>query len=421
MSTNVASIEGADISPLYPSRTDVPEFEELLRTLAAHHGSDIFVTVGAPIKLKINGVQRQFSNRIIRSDDVAEILVGGVSGGSIETLDKKKELNCAVSLPGVGRFRLSAFFQRGQKAIVVRYIPPSVPAFDTLGLPAVMKDLVMLKRGLILTVGPTGSGKSTTLASLIDHRNALRADHIFTIEDPIEFLFEHKRSIVNQRELGTDAFSYEEALKNAMRQAPDVILIGEIRDQQTMSMAMQYAQSGHLCLATLHANNSYHALNRIVGFYEPGQRSALFSDLASSLQAVISQRLVPTKDGLRRAAVEVLIKSKLIEDLIEKGNISGIPEAMDKSLASGTQTFEEVLCRMVEDKLISADTAMLYSDSPTNLFWKLSTKGIPIDSRAAREAGVDRDELAKTQTTRAPSDSDAFGGLSISAERVSGI
>ena len=425
MSLNVVSAEFAPQQPLYPDRSDVPELEELLRELAAADGSDILVTVGAPIKLKINGVQRPFSARRIDPDDVSEILVSGLRGEDIDLLERRKELNCAVSLSGVGRFRLSAFYQRNNKAFVVRYIPPSVPEFESLGLPAVLKDLIMLKRGLILVVGPTGSGKSTTLASLIDHRNALRADHIFTIEDPIEFLFEHKRSIVNQRELGTDALSYEEALRNAMRQAPDVILIGEIREQATMAMAMQYAQSGHLCLATLHANNSYHALNRIVGFYEPGQRSALFSDLASSLQAVVSQRLVPTKDHVRRAAVEVLIKSKLIEDHIERGDIAGIPEAMEKSLASGSQTFEEVLCRMVADRQISADTAMAFSDSPTNLFWRLSKLGLSIDPRAAREAGVDREEIAKTESSRpaasGASEKGRFGGLSIAADRVKDI
>jgi twitching motility protein PilU len=316
---------------LLPDQQTIPTLEELMRLMAKHNGSDLFASAGAFIKIKIEGRLVSLCPIPLKPDDIYLILAEGLNSEQLGTLDETKELNCAIPVQGVGRFRVSAMVQRNSKAFVIRYIPHTIPDFESLNLPSSLGDLIMRKRGLMLVVGPTGSGKSTTLASLVDYRNKTRDDHILTIEDPIEFLFKHQRSIVNQREVGTDSLSYHESLRNALRQAPDVILIGEIRDQETMDMAMQYAQSGHLCIATMHANNSYHALNRIVGFYSPDYRQALYQDLASSLNAIVAQRLIPTLDGKRAAAVEILENSIRIRELIEKGAINDIPEAMERS------------------------------------------------------------------------------------------
>jgi twitching motility protein PilU len=282
------------------------------------------------------------------------------------------ELNTAHTVEGVGTFRISAFRQKGSPAVVVRYIPSLVPPFDTLGLPEVLKETMMQKRGLVLLVGATGSGKSTSLAAMIDYRNGQKPGHILTLEDPIEFVFQNKKSIVNQREVGNDTKSMQVALKNALRQAPDCILIGEIREQATMSMALQYAQSGHLCLATLHANNSYHALNRIITFYPLENRPALLLDLSASLQAIVSQRLVRTKGGARRAAVEVLLNTRLVSELIEKGEINQIKEAMEKSMAPGSQTFEQALFKLFMEGHITQDEAMANADSSSNMLWLIN-------------------------------------------------
>jgi twitching motility protein PilU len=254
----------------------------------------------------------------------------------------------------------------------VRYIPNMIPALDSLGLPAVTKEVIMQKRGLILMVGATGSGKSTSLASMLDYRNERKSGHILTLEDPIEFIFMNKKSIVNQREVGTDTKAFEIALKNALRQAPDCILIGEIRDKPTMSMALAYAQSGHLCLATLHANNSYHAMNRIINFYPLETRPSLLLDLAAALQAVISQRLVRTKTGARVVAAEVLLNTRNISELIERGEISEMKDALEKSLAPGSQTFEQALFKLFMDGTITQDEAMANADSASNMLWLIN-------------------------------------------------
>jgi twitching motility protein PilU len=256
--------------------------------------------------------------------------------------------------------------------MVIRFIPVDIPKFDTLGLPPVLKELVLEKRGLILMVGATGSGKSTSLAAMIDHRNITQSGHIITIEDPIEFLFKHKRSIVNQRELGTDAKSYHVALKNALRQAPDVILIGEVRDRETMTMAIAYAQSGHLCLATLHANNSYHALNRIIGFYPLENRPALLQDLSATLRVIVSQRLIKNTAGGRAPAVEVMLNTRHIAELIEQGQVNEIKEAIDKSLSPGSQTFEQALFRMFREGVITQEEALANADSANDLLWLIN-------------------------------------------------
>src|SRR5258706_3727116 len=282
------------------------------------------------------------------------------------------ELNTAFALEGGGAFRISAFRQKNSPAVVVRFIPGSIPPLDSLGVPEILKEVIMAKRGLILMVGATGSGKSTSLSSMIDYRNERKAGHILTLEDPVEFIFQNKKSIVNQREVGTDTKSLTVALKNALRQAPDIILIGEIRDKDTMGMALAYAQSGHLALATLHANNSYHAMNRIISFYPLENRPTLLLDLSAALQAIVSQRLVRTKTGARRAAVEVLLNTRHIAELIEKGDINEIKEAIEKSMAPGSQTFEQSLFNMFMDGSITQEECMPNADSATNMLWLIN-------------------------------------------------
>jgi len=287
------------------------------------------------------------------------------------------------TVEGVGSFRVSAMRQRGSCAAVIRYIPAEIPALDSLNVPMVLADLMLEKRGLVLMVGATGAGKSTTLAAMLDHRNASAGGHILTIEDPIEFVFRNKRSVVNQREVGSDTASAEVALRNALRQAPDVILIGEIRDRNMMSAAIAYAQSGHLCLATMHANNSYQALNRILSFYPVEVRPTLLGDLAAALKAVVSQRLLRTVHGGRVPAVEVLLNSKLTAEMIEKGDFSSLREAMEKSMAEGSQTFEQDIARLVVDGLVDRKEGMLNADSANNLLWRLQN-----DFKAAAAAGT---------------------------------
>jgi twitching motility protein PilU len=346
--------------------------KRLLELMAEKKASDIFVSVGAPISIKINGVTMPINQQIVTPDAVRALMAEILSERQLKEFTEEWELNTSYPMPGLGSFRVSCFIQRTTPAMVVRYIPGDIPAFDTLGLPQVLKEVVLEKRGLILMVGATGSGKSTSLAAMIDHRNVSTPGHIITIEDPIEFLFKHKRSIVNQRELGTDSKSYHVALKNALRQAPDVILIGEIRDRESMSMAIAYAQSGHLCLATLHANNSYHTLNRIISFYPLENRPALLSDLSSTLRVIVSQRLVKNTKGGRCPAVEVLLNTRHIAELIEEGKINEIKEAIDKSLSPGSQTFEQALFRMYREGIITQEEALANADSANNLLWLMN-------------------------------------------------
>ncbi len=346
--------------------------KRLLELMAEKQASDIFVSVGAPISIKINGVTMPINQQIVTPDAVRALMAEILNERQLKEFAEEWELNTSYPMPGLGSFRVSCFIQRTTPALVVRFIPRDIPAFDTLGLPQVLKEVVLEKRGLILMVGATGSGKSTSLAAMIDYRNTTTPGHIITIEDPIEFLFKHKRSIVNQRELGTDSKSYHVALKNALRQAPDVILIGEIRDRESMSMAIAYAQSGHLCLATLHANNSYHTLNRIISFYPLENRPALLSDLSSTLRVICSQRLVKNTKGGRCPAVEVLLNTRHIAELVEEGKINEIKEAIDKSLSPGSQTFEQDLFRMYREGIITQEEALANADSANNLLWLMN-------------------------------------------------
>ena len=346
--------------------------KRLFQLMAEKKASDLFLSVGAPINIKIEGVAMPVNQTIMSADAVKQLLYEVLSERQIRDYEEEMELNTAVTLEGVGSFRISAFRQKGSPAVVVRYVPGEIPQLDTLGLPEMVKDIIMRKRGLLLMVGASGAGKSTSIAAMLDYRNALQSGHILTLEDPVEFIFKNRKSIVNQREIGVDSKDYGIALKNAMRQAPDAILIGEIRDRDTMGMALAYAQSGHLCLATLHANNSYHAMNRIINFYPLENRPTLLLDLGATLQAIVSQRLVRTKSGTRCAAVEILVNTRHIQELIEKGEIGEIKDALEKSLSPGSQTFEQALFRLFMDGKITQEEAISNADSATNMLWLIN-------------------------------------------------
>jgi len=345
--------------------------ERILRLMSDKKASDVYLSAHAPALIKINGLCIPINNQVLPPDAPRNLLAEVLPADRIAELEASGELNMGFPLSGVGRFRVSAMRQRGSIAAVVRFIALEVPPLSSLALPAILTELIMTKRGLLLMVGATGAGKSTTLASMIDYRNENLAGHILTIEDPIEFLFKNKRSVINQREVGTDTVSLEIALKNALRQAPDVILVGEIRDRETMSAALAYAQSGHLCLATMHANNSYQALNRILSFYPVEVRETMLGDLAAALRAVVSQRLLRTVSGGRVPSVEVLLNTKLIAELIEKGDFSGIKEAMEKAMAEGSQSFEADIARLIVEGIVDRKEGLANSDSPTNLMWRM--------------------------------------------------
>lgn len=352
--------------------------ERVLRLMVEKQASDVFLSANTPILIKIHGQILQLSDQALTPQQPRQLLAEMLTPTQLEELEDTGELNIGLTLPGVAIFRLSAFKQRGSIAAVFRYIPSRIPTMDSLNLPDVLRTLVLEKRGLILLAGATGTGKSTTLASMLEHRNQNMTGHILTIEDPMEFVFYNKKSVVNQREVGRDTQSLQVGLKNALRQAPDCILIGEIRDRETMTAAISYALSGHLVLSTLHANNSYHALGRILSFYTPEARPALLSDLASGLKAIVSQRLLRSTTGGRIPAVEIMLNTKLVSELIEKGDFTGVKEAMDKSLAEGSQTFEQELARLIGEGLITRDEGLAFADSPTNLMWRLQNAQEPV-------------------------------------------
>jgi twitching motility protein PilU len=333
--------------------------------------SDLFLTVDSPIHVKISGVMVPVNQQRLDAQNIEALLREVVPHERLEELRRERELNMGIPVAGVGRMRLSAFVQRGTISAVFRYVPDNIPAIADLHLPPVLSSLIMEKRGLLLVVGSTGSGKSTTIAAMLDHRNAMSTGHILTLEDPIEYGFTARRSVINQREIGTDAESLAIALKNALRQAPDCILIGEIRDRDTMSAALSYAQSGHLVVATLHANNSYQALNRIISFYPIENRQALYPDLAATLKAIVSQRLIPSVHGGRRPAVEVMLNTRHVAELIEAAELTQVREAIEKSLSAGSQTFEQALLQMIREGVIAEEEALAHADSASNLYWLL--------------------------------------------------
>lgn len=359
--------------------------QRILRLMADKKASDVYLSAHAPMMIKISGQTIPINSQMLPPEAPRNLLAEIVPPTRMEELVETGELNMAVPLGGVGNFRISAMRQRGSYAAVIRFVPNVVPSLDSLNVPPLLANLVVEKRGLILMVGATGAGKSTTLAAMIDHRNENATGHILTIEDPIEYIYTNKRSVINQREVGADTASLQVALKNALRQAPDVIVIGEIRDRETMSAAIAYAQSGHLCLATMHANNSYQALNRILSFYPVEVRPTMLGDLAAALRAIVSQRLLRTHTGSRVPAIEMMLNTALISDLIKKADFSSAREAMEQSLAEGSQSFEQDLARLITDNVVTRAEGLSHADSPNNLLWRLQNDSKTAESSAAAE------------------------------------
>ncbi|MGR9073602.1 MAG: PilT/PilU family type 4a pilus ATPase [Gammaproteobacteria bacterium] len=348
------------------------EFKDYLKILVRNDGSDLYLTTNAPAAAKFEGSLRPLEKEKLSRDRIKEIAYSLMDVEQREQFERVPEMNLALSEEGIGRFRVNIFKQRNSLAMVIRNIKVDIPSAEKLGLPPILKKVIMEKRGLVLFVGGTGSGKSTSLAALIDHRNSSSSGHIITIEDPIEYVHPHKKSLVNQREIGVDTLCYEDALKNTLRQAPDVILIGEIRTRETMEHAIAFAETGHLCLSTLHANNANQALDRIINFFPEERRNQLLLDLSLNLKAFVSQRLIPTVDGKRTAAIEILLGTSLVRDLIHRGDIHSIREAMEKSENVGMQTFDSHLLKLYKQGIISLDEALSNSDSPNNLKLKIN-------------------------------------------------
>jgi twitching motility protein PilU len=339
----------------------------LFKLMVEKKASDLFFTSYAPVKIKIEGQIFPVNKQILSPEMVKQAAYGLMNAEQIEYFEEELEIDFAISEPGLGRFRVNVFHQRGYPAIVLRYITADMPRLDQLGMPEILKELVMLKRGLILMVGAAGAGKSTTLAAMINHRNENAADHVLTIEDPIEFLHTNKKSIVNQREVGLDTKSYHRALRSAMRAAPDVILIGEIRDRETTEAAIGLAGTGHLCIATLHANNSAETLDRLINMFPRDQHDQIFLDLSQYLRAIMSQRLVRAKDNKRVAAVEVLLNTPHIQELIKKGDVVAIKEALRTTTERGMQNFDAALYALVKAGKIDMEEALVSADSRANL------------------------------------------------------
>ena len=347
------------------------DIEYFLKLMAEKNASDMFLSAGAPVNIKVEGELIALGNAPLPAGMPKKVAYSLMSEAQIAEYEHELELNMAIAVPDSGRFRINVFQQRGEVSLVIRAIRSDIPSIEELQLPQVLKDIIMAPRGLVLIVGSTGAGKSTTLASMIDHRNSTTSGHILTIEDPIEYLHRHKKSIVNQREVGLDTHSFHAALKNAMREAPDVILIGEIRDAETMEAAIAFAETGHICLATLHSNNADQTIERILNFFPEGAHKNVLMNLALNLRAVISQRLVIGVDGRRMPATEVLINTPMIRDLLRRGQVHEIKAAMEASLEDGMESFDQCLFRMVKEGRIEQEEALRAADSRDGLALKI--------------------------------------------------
>jgi twitching motility protein PilU len=376
--------------------------DQYLKILAAKDGSDLYLSTGAPPCAKFQGVLKPLSQTAYAAGELEAIAIEIMDSEQRRAFEEDLEMNLAISIPSVGRFRINIFKQRNEVSIVARNINTDIPNFDDLKLPPILKELVMEKRGLILFVGGTGSGKSTSLAALIDHRNSTSSGHIITIEDPVEYVHKHKMSIINQREVGVDTRSFRNALKNTLRQAPDVILIGEIRDRETMEHAMEFAETGHLAISTLHANNANQALERIINLFPDEKKSQLLIGLSQNLRGFVSQRLIPTIDGKRCAAVEVLLGTKTVQELILKNRLTEIKSIMEKSENLGMQTFDAALFKLYQAGRISLDETIANADSPNNLRLRIKL--------ASGEGSSEGSGLNKTETNKS-----SFGELSLEA------
>jgi twitching motility protein PilU len=355
------------------------DLKEFFAKMVETEASDLYLTVARPPMYRIEGKIRPEGDRSFTPDEIRALAMSMMNEKQQREFAENLEMNMAMSLPGVARFRVNMFQQRGSVGMVIRRIKAEVTSLDELGLPNILKDIVMSKRGLVLMVGATGSGKSTSLAAMIDHRNATEYGHIITIEDPIEFVHRHKNSIVTQREVGFDTHSFQNALKNTLRQAPDVILIGEIRDTETMEAAITFAETGHLCLGTLHSNNSNQAIERIMNFFPLERHAQIYLQLSLNLRSIISQRLVPSVDGKRTPALEILIDTPRIKDLIKKGDVDTLKEGMEQGVQEGCQTFDQALFALYKDGKISFEQALVNADSANNLRLKIKLAGLKTD------------------------------------------
>jgi twitching motility protein PilU len=377
------------------------ELTSFLRLMAEKKASDVFLSPGAPPSIKIQGETTHLGETPLAAQQVQAMAYSVMNERQQKEFESTLEMNLALGLGDIGRFRINIYRQRGDVAMAVRFISSEIPTIEQLNLPLILKELVMLPRGLVLMVGATGSGKSTTLAAMIDYRNQRQTGHILTVEEPIEYLHLHKQSVVDQREVGLDTLSYANALKNAMREAPDVIMIGEIRDRETMQAAISYAETGHLCLSTLHSNNANQALDRIINFFPEAARTQLLIDLSLNLRAVVSQRLLRGVDGLRIPAVELLLSTPYVSDLIEKGEIALIKEAMKLGTNHGMQTFDEALYRLYAAGRITYSEAIANADSRTDLALRVRLNG---PAPAEGEAVDDLLELVGMESKSAPGD-----------------
>jgi twitching motility protein PilU len=401
-----------------------------LTLMAQKNASDIYFTTGAPPSIKIEGEMRRISNKALEPGQVKAAAYQLMNEKQIMEFEAEREMNLGIALKNVGRFRVNIYVQRGEVSMVIRYIKNEIPTIEKLRMPPVLKDLVMHKTGLIMVVGATGSGKSTTMASMIDFRNTVTAGHILTVEDPIEYVFMHKQSIVGQREVGLDTLSYENALREAMREAPDMIMIGEVRDRHTMEACIGFADTGHLALSTLHAVNSFQALDRIINMFPPDAKQQVLMDLSLNLKAIISQRLVPTKDGSRVPAVEIMINTPYISELIKRGEMGEMKEVMEKGASSGMQTFDQSLFELYKAGHIDLQSALANADSRGDLEWRINfgggvkslkkseaalsfpsdgLGGKDLDSREAKEALMESAEAGKVSDSQALDD--ALGDL----------
>jgi twitching motility protein PilU len=363
-----------------------PDLDLLLNVLASKDGSDLYLSTGAPPCAKFEGALKPLNKEVLKPGMVKEIAYKLMDDTQTEEFERELEMNLATSIAGIGRFRVNIFVQRNEVAMVCRNIVTTIPNYKDLNLPEILTEVIMNKRGLLLFVGGTGSGKSTSLAALIDHRNTNHSGHIITIEDPVEYVHKHKKSIINQREVGVDTRSYAAALKNTLRQAPDVILIGEIRDRETMEHALAFAETGHLAISTLHANNANQAMDRIINFFPEERHAQLLMDISTNIQAFVSQRLIPTLDGKRCAAIEILLGTPMIRDLILKGEIEGIKEVMQKSENVGMKTFDSALFELYKAGKISEEEALKNADSTNNVRLKI---------KFAKEGGEEPEEEDK--------------------------